>query len=246
MKFCLPAEREKVALLIPAAGRGLRMGGHSPKQYLELLGKPLIVHTLEKFISIAFFKQIVIIVAREEENLCRKILASHFPRHKFTFCLGGAERQQTVAKGLACLDGEINLVCVHDAVRPLVEHALIVEVLKAAASFGAATAAVRVKDTIKICTADGFGAKTLQRDELVAVQTPQAFHRELLEEAHRRAEELNYTATDDSSLVEKLGRRVKLVEGSYTNIKITTPEDMLLAQVLLHRKQGKGDGFICV
>ena len=154
------------------------------------------------------------------------------------FCLGGERRQDSVAAGLQHLDRDWTWVVVHDAARPLVTPGLVERGLKAAAEVGAAVAAVPVADTIKLAGADGTVKQTLERGSLYAVQTPQVFRRDIIDTAYHR---VTGDATDDASLVERAGYRVRLFPGDHDNIKVTTPEDLVVAAALWKERQRKGE-----
>ena len=223
----------KAAVIIPAAGQGHRMGpGGRPKQYLPLLGKPIVRWTLEACAAARSVAQLILVVAPGDVDACTQWLLTVPWDKPVQVVAGGAERQESVARGLAAVAADVSLVAVHDGVRPLLEPALLDAVLAAAARHGAATAAVPVKDTVKQVR-DGWVEATPDRASLRLVQTPQAFHRALLVEAHRQAQAAGWQATDDAALVERLGHGVAVVEGAYDNLKITTAEDLLLAETLL-------------
>jgi len=224
---------QKAAVIIPAAGQGHRMGqGGRPKQYLPLLGKPIVRWTLEACAAARSVSQLVLVVAPEDVEPCRRWVREATGDKPIQVVAGGAERQESVYRGLAAVGEDVPLVAVHDGVRPLMQPALLDMVVFAAARHGAATAAVPAKDTVKQVK-DGWVQATPDRSSLRLVQTPQAFRRELLVEAHARARSAGWQATDDAALVERLGHPVAVVDGAYDNIKITTAEDLLLAETLL-------------
>ena len=225
----------KAAVIIPAAGRGHRMGqGARPKQFLPLFGKPIVRWTVEACAAARSVAQLVLVVAPEDVDACRSWI-SDATEKPVQVVAGGDERQVSVQRGLAAVPASVPLVAVHDGVRPLVQPALLDQVVAAAARHGAATAAVPLKDTVKQVR-DGWVQITPDRASLRAVQTPQAFRRDLLVEAHTRAQADRWLATDDAALVERLGHPVAVVDGAYDNIKITTPEDLLLAETLLRAR----------
>ncbi|WP_194174854.1 2-C-methyl-D-erythritol 4-phosphate cytidylyltransferase [Desulfofundulus thermobenzoicus] len=220
--------------VIVAAGRSLRMGQGINKQLLPLGGIPVLARSLQVFERAVPVKGYVLVAGRDDverfNNMARQ---QWFCRKLLSVVAGGGSRQESVFNGLLALPRETAVVLVHDGARPLVYTGLVERVAEAAARWGAAIAAVPVKDTVKQAGPDEFAARTLPRDSLWLAQTPQAFHYALLVEAHQRAREEKITATDDASLVEAMGRPVKLVPGSYRNIKITTPEDLAVAEALL-------------
>jgi len=221
-------------VLIPAAGMGRRMGCSGNKQYLQLAGRPLLARTLALFEVSPLVASIRLVVPADEIDYCRREIVARYGCTKVTAVVaGGAERQDSVRLGLEAqpLD-EAALVLIHDGARPLLDPALIAAVAAAAADTGAAIVAVPVKDTIKQVAAERIVA-TPDRRCLWAAQTPQAFRYGLIRKAHRQALAAGFAGTDDASLVERLGRPVAVVAGNYRNLKITTPEDLLLAEALL-------------
>ncbi|MBS3898591.1 MAG: 2-C-methyl-D-erythritol 4-phosphate cytidylyltransferase [Dethiobacter sp.] len=227
----------RAAVIIPAAGRGLRMGKNINKQYLPLCGKPLLAHTLGACIDSQFFFAIIVVVTPGEEDFFRRdVLLPWLPQDKITIVTGGTERQDSVYKGLQALAADTDLVCIHDGARPLVSASLFYNCLSEAEQHGAAITAVPVKDTIKIVAANQV-ISTPPRDTLWAVQTPQAFRFDLLLNVHRRASSENFYATDDAALLERYGYAVRVVAGDYENIKVTTPEDLVVAETLIRGRQ---------
>lgn len=206
------------------------MESKESKQFLLLHSTPIFLHTLQIFESHPRVDEIVLAI-REEE---REKVLYWIDQAKLTkvtqLVTGGKERQESVYNGLRVLHTEY--VLVHDAVRPFVTHQQIDELIEALATWKAAVLGVPVKDTIKLVNDQGIVEATPERRKLWAVQTPQAFRRELLLRAHEYAIEKQIVATDDAMLIEKLGIPVKMVPGDYTNIKITTPEDLILAETI--------------
>lgn len=207
------------------------------KQYLKLAGKPVVSYSLAAALAANCFTQIVVVVTPGEEELFRRdVLLPFFPEQELHVVTGGKERQDSVSNGLAVLVEKVTYVCVHDGARPLAEAALFARCLKVAQARGAAIAAVRVKDTIKVVDDKGQVLTTPPREQLWAVQTPQFFRRDWLELAHQRAKEEGFQGTDDASLLEHYGYPVQIIQASYENIKVTTPEDLLLAEAVLGRR----------
>lgn len=233
--------KQKAYLLIAAAGRGKRMGGEINKNYLSLAGKPILAHTLEKFLKLDIFSQVIVIIAPgEEEIFRRRVLIPFFcPEEDLVVLEGGAGRQDSIFNGLRYLYSQKvppgAPVCIHDGVRPLVSEGLIRRVYQEALLTGAVVPAVPLKDTVKEINGEANVLNTPPRDKLRAVQTPQCFKFSLLWRAFCRAQKDNFQGSDDSSLVERTGVKVKVVPGEYENIKITTPEDLEIAEVLLRR-----------
>jgi 2-C-methyl-D-erythritol 4-phosphate cytidylyltransferase len=218
-------------VVIPAAGQGKRMKAGVNKQLIELQNEPLIVRTLKVFESDEWCRGIIVVI-NEAERTQFEQLFSRFHIKKITAIVsGGKERQHSVYNGLkAAKNGDI--VLIHDGARPFVTIEHIHELVKEAKKHGAAIPAVRVKDTIKKVR-DQFVEETVERSSLWAVQTPQAFHVSLVLRAHEQAQKDGYIGTDDASLVERIGGKVKIVEGDYRNIKLTTPDDLLFAEAIL-------------
>lgn len=227
----------KYSVVIPAAGQGKRMKAGKNKQFLKLQGEEIIVHTVRLFEKDPNCRRIVV-VANTEEVALMSAMMDKCDFEKVTVAAGGKERQDSVRNGLQSLE-EDGIILVHDGARPFVEQKVIAELVERAGERGAAIAAVRVKDTIKRVEGDSV-VETLKRDELWAVQTPQAFQAALLRKAHVKAEQEGYTATDDASLIEWIGQTVVIVEGSYHNLKLTTPEDMTVAQLISKERERNG------
>jgi 2-C-methyl-D-erythritol 4-phosphate cytidylyltransferase len=234
--------RPKNVAIVPAAGLGRRMGGQK-KTYLALAGLPVLTHTLRALEACAAITAIIVVTTPGDEEFCLREVIEPAGIRKVTAVLpGGKTRQDSVAIGLASVPAiaeTASVVIVHDGARPLVTIDIIERTIAAAETKGAAIAAVRVKDSIKEVS-EGVVTKTLARDTLYAVQTPQAFDRELLRRAHKRASEDGFIGTDEASLVERLGVEITVVEGSYENIKITTPEDLLVAESILKKRNEEG------
>ena len=223
------------SVIIPAAGFGERMGSAIGKQFLLLNGRPIIVHTLAQFQRAAVIDEIIVVTREESFPMLETLIAEAGLSKVRRLVKGGERRQDSVANGLAAVNESCDIVLVHDAVRPFIAQAAIAQVVDAAAAFGAAIVAVRAKDTMKQAGSDGRVEKTLDRSFLWNVQTPQAFRLSILREAYALAASHTAAATDDSSLVEQLGIAPVIVEGSYDNIKITTPEDLLVGELLAAR-----------
>ncbi len=224
----------EVAAVVPAAGSGSRMGKLTKKQFLSLGGIPVLGHTLKILDDSRVIDRIVIVSGIGEEDYCRSAVAGKLGIGKVSAIVaGGRERQDSVYNGLLALSPDTGIVVIHDGVRPLLSADSLEVVVEAARTYGAATLAVPVKDTVKKEGGGGFVSGTLSRENLWLAQTPQAFQYSLIISAHRRAREENCLATDDAGLVELMGYQVKIVQGSYLNIKITTPEDLLLAESII-------------
>ena len=204
------------------------------KPYLKLAKKPILTHTIQRFEQNTAVDAIFVIVDEADFSECRTAVLEPYPFTKVQELVAGGEtRQMSVYNGVRALSEDVEFVIVHDGVRPFVTDEMIFECLTAADECGAAVAAVPVKDTIKVADEDCFITQTPERERLWAVQTPQVFRKSLLKEAHQLAQARQITGTDDAVLVEQLGFPVKLVMGSYANLKITTPVDLQVAEVLL-------------
>ncbi|MEG6523924.1 2-C-methyl-D-erythritol 4-phosphate cytidylyltransferase [Desulfotomaculum sp. 1211_IL3151] len=226
-----------IIAIIPAAGVGSRMGSQVKKQYLTLQDRPVLTHTVGILEKTPEITGIVLVVASGEEVPCRELLLQANLFSKLMAVVpGGDHRQNSVYNGLCNLSSTTELVVIHDGARPLIQVDQISNVIKEARQVGAAALAVPVKDTVKMINDQGYVVTTPDREKLWAVQTPQVFRYDLIWEAHQAARAKGFYATDDCALVEALGKQVKLVQGSYENIKITTPEDMVLAEAFLRRR----------
>lgn len=219
----------KIAVIV-ASGTGSRMGAEIPKQFLPLQGKPVLVHTLEKFLSIPGC-EVVLALSAQGMAFWEPIAASYFPEHNISVVLGGETRFHSVKNVLDSLALEEDaLVAVHDAVRPLVHLNTILNAFLIAEQFGAAVTCVDSKDSVRLV--EGDRNRALERKNVKMIQTPQTFQSRVLNAAY--AAEYRESFTDDASVVEAAGFPIHLVEGAYTNFKITTPEDLALAEHLLH------------
>lgn len=217
--------------IIVAGGKGLRMGNEIPKQFLEVAGKPILMHTITRFFECKPSIQIILVLPKVQfefwEELCEK--------YKFTIShtvvAGGNTRTDSVRNGLNTIKNN-GLVAVHDGVRPFATEELINQSFEVAEKKGSAIAAVPLKDSIRKMI-DNNESESLNRSNYQLVQTPQTFQIKLLKEAYAKAENSTQTFTDDASVVEAIGHKVSLVRGSYQNIKITTPEDLIFAEAIL-------------
>lgn len=231
----------KVSAIVLSAGRGFRMGGSTPKQYLEIDNLPVIVRTLNLFDESRQIEEIILVVDLESLDLVKKTMVQYSIKKLKAIVPGGQERSHSVYQGLARVSEESSLVVVHDGVRPFFTLALLERVIEKAKITGAAIPGVPVKDTIKICDEKGLVVSTPARENLWAIQTPQAFRKDWLIEAYQQVMDEGIIATDDAGLLEKMGRPVCVVMGDYENIKLTTPEDLLLAEGILRRRKGLCD-----
>jgi len=236
----------KVAVILPAAGLGTRMGRQSPekegtsrKQFMLLDGRPILLHTIHKFVSCPSVTEIVVALRKEDMPWVSEMLAAEGPAKPVRLVEGGDTRQQSVENGLAVLGPDVEMVAVHDAVRPFIEPSVIEKTIQEAAQCGAAIVGIVPVDTVKQVKRNKIHG-TIPRDRLVLAQTPQIFRHDLLERAFAKAREDGFTGTDESSLVERLEQvEVSVVSGSDRNIKITKPSDMDLARLFLADEAGQ-------
>lgn len=223
----------KYTVMIPAAGSGQRMGAGYNKLFLRLGDKPIFIHTLLVFEEDSACAGIILAVKQEERLEIESMLKQFGITKVRALVDGGTERQYSVA---ACIreHTEKGIVLVHDAARPFIRQSVIAELVEAARTSGAAIAGVKAKDTMKLAPS-GIVEETVDRDLLWIVQTPQAFQYDVLKKASDKAELDGFLGTDESMLVERLGHPVRIVEGTYDNVKITTQEDLVFGEVLLKR-----------
>jgi 2-C-methyl-D-erythritol 4-phosphate cytidylyltransferase/2-C-methyl-D-erythritol 2,4-cyclodiphosphate synthase len=235
---------KKIAVIIAAAGSGNRMGSGIPKQYMEILGKPVLTRSVEAFENNASTDEIYLVVNQDFTDFCRELyLGERSGMGKVKGIVpGGAQRQDSVYAALSTIPEDVDFVLVHDGARPFVTEETIEALIEGTVKHGAAVAAVPVKDTIKSAE-DGIFSETLDRSRLYSIQTPQGFGRKLLKQAYERAFSENFYGTDDAVLVEKMGEKVYLVKGDYHNIKITTKEDIILGEAILGEETRIGTGY---
>ncbi len=228
---------ETAGAIIVAAGRGKRMGTKESKQFMPLSGKPVLIYALQAFDQTERFEHLVVVTGEQDTKRVRALAASYQIRTPVTVVTGGEERQYSVYAGLQEL--ACKWVLVHDAARPFIQPADIERCLSAAQEHdSAAVLAVRVKDTIKAADTNGVITHTPDRSTLWTVQTPQAFRTDRLREAHMQAAAARFLGTDDAMLIERSGGRVHVVEGSYENIKLTTPDDWRWAEEKVKQADG--------
>lgn len=216
--------------MIPAAGQGLRLGGAAPKALVRVGNTPLLGLTLRRFAEFGLIDGAVIVVPGGHEAVFGEVLSASFPACAFCLVAGGAQRQESVRKGLDRLAPDTDIVVIHDAARPFVSPVSIRASIDAAAACGAATVAIPAVDTILEADHDAYLLSTPDRKRLWACQTPQTFQVDVIRGAHAWAREEGLVMTDDASLVRCAGQRVKLVEGTPLNFKITTQTDLALAR----------------
>ena len=226
-----------VTAIFPAAGKGKRMQAGMNKVLVELEGVPILVRTLARFSRCQAVDRLVVVVAAHEVDFVTDMLTGadrEYGLKPWQVTAGGSERQYSVWNGIQAVQGASDdIILVHDAARPLVSEKTILETIRVAEEKGAAIAAVPAKNTIKMCNSAGEVVETPDRSRLWEVQTPQGFRRDILVWANQQAMAEGFLGTDDASLVERLGRKVVIVESDYRNIKLTTPEDMVIAKAFL-------------
>ena len=218
------------------------MGSNVPKQFLLVDGKPILHHTLSVFDQCSVVDEIVLVVSEKEIDKAQQEIESFHPKVTKVIA-GGEQRQDSVSNGLLSLDSKTDVVVIHDGVRPFVSPDLIRETVEAARDFGAAIAAIPVSDTIKKVDKEGRVERTVDRSGLWRIQTPQTFQVSLLKEAFEKARVDNFYGTDESSLIEYLGREVKVIPGSEFNIKITRSEDLILGETIAALVKANGFGM---
>lgn len=231
----------KSIALIPAAGSGKRMCSSVNKQYMNLSGLPILARTIAVFEQSPQIDAIYLVVPAEEITYCREhVVEAHGFRKVAAIVPGGKERQNSVMNGLLAIRqaaGADDVILIHDGVRPFITAAIIAEAIKIARCNDGALVAVPCKDTIKTVCED-FVFATPPRETLWQAQTPQAFRLGTILEAHLAAEKDGYTGTDDASLVERQGGKIRVLRGDYRNIKITTPDDLVLAETFFSAEDG--------
>jgi 2-C-methyl-D-erythritol 4-phosphate cytidylyltransferase len=238
-------EAFEAGAVIPAAGSGRRINAPVNKIMLPLLGRSVLEHTLEVFLASNLIKILVLAVKRDEKDAIHSQITGITNKYgkKIVLVEGGAERQDSVAHGLEYLrrwtgwKSRKRLVAIHDAARPLITVDLLHQSLMAGLDCGAVGIGVPLKDTIKEVDAEGIVIATPDRSKFWAIQTPQVFDLDLLLECYQKAKESRLLFTDDCGVVEFCGHSVKLIPGSYENLKITTPEDLILAEAILRRRE---------
>lgn len=231
----------RIAAIIPAAGAGTRMEGDIPKQFMELDSRPILITTLTVFENWSGVDEVIVAVPANEQERMSEWVDRYNLGKISQIVSGGPRRQDSVYNGLKTVGEEVDIVLVHDGVRPLVTPQILQSCAEKASHTGAAIAAVPIKDTVKEAGDEKTVLRTLDRGRLWSVQTPQGFRREILVKAMEQAARDSFTGTDEASLVERLDIPVSIIEGSYENIKITTPEDLLLAKFIINtRRAGPG------
>lgn len=222
-----------MALIIPAAGKGERLGEDVPKPYIKVAGKSILEHSLLKFKDVSGLGEVIVATSREYLDVTEQLLDRIFPGLHCSVVEGGDERQDSIRNALEEIADRTGLIAVHDAVRPFVTKEQIENCIDEASRSGGAVLAIPARDTIKVARKNLEIDETPDRSKLWQAQTPQIFWAALLREAYQYARDHNYLGSDDSSLVEKIGGKVVLVEGSSQNFKITHPHDLEIARFLM-------------
>lgn len=228
---------EKLAVIIPAAGSGSRMGTRVPKPFIKLKGFTILEHTIKAFAGISNLNEIIIATSSEWEEEVKLILQNYKDKiQNLKVVRGGDERQNSIYNALQSVSDEVTIIAVHDAVRPFINQELIQKCCKEAAEYGGAIIAVPAKDTIKKVNTEKTILETPDRNYLWQAQTPQIFQKQLLLNAYKSAIESRFIGTDDASLVERINGEVKVVEGDRRNLKITYPIDLKVAELILEER----------
>jgi 2-C-methyl-D-erythritol 4-phosphate cytidylyltransferase len=224
----------RVVAVIPAAGVGKRMGTGINKPFLHIGNKPILAQTLLRFEYSTNVSEVYVVVSKSEEIRCREDIVKKYNLKKVTkIVIGGVERHDSVRNGLNAIESKCDIVMIHDGIRPFITTQLIDECISKTLQYNASVVATPIKETVKAISPDGEIIETLDRNKLWLAQTPQTFKYDIIKRAYENASQNNICGTDDSSLVELLGVKVKIIVGSYENIKITTPEDLIIAEALL-------------
>ena len=223
-----------ISAIILAGGKGKRMNSSISKQFIEIKGKPIIYYTIKKFNDNKKIDNIIVVLSQEEIEYFKENILKKYDLKVDKIVVGGAERQDSVYNGLKSLENsETDIVLIHDGARPFISDRIIDEGIKYAAIYGACAPGVMPKDTINIKDENNFSINTPNRETLVSIQTPQAFKFSEILECHKKVQIDKLVVTDDTMVAEKYGNKVYLYDGEYTNIKVTTPEDLILGEKLI-------------
>ena len=221
------------SVVIVSAGKGSRMKADINKQFLKLNQKEVIAHTIDKFYNNENIDEIVVVVREDESDFFKEHIIDKYKYENIKIAFGGKERQDSVFNGLKSVDKSCEIVLIHDGARPFVTDEIINNSIESAKENKCVIVGVAVKDTIKVINENNEVLDTPDRSTLWSIQTPQVFTYESIMKSHKKAKEENYYGTDDSMLMEHFGYKVTVVEGSYNNIKITTPEDLKIGEEIL-------------
>ena len=223
-----------VSVIIAAGGRGTRMGAMINKVYMQLCGREVLSYTIEAFEKNSLTDEIIVVTGENEIELCKSMIAKYGFNKVSAVTVGGSSRRESVYNGIALAVGDI--IAIHDGARALISQEEINAVIADCKKYGAAAVGVSIKDTLKSADKNGFITGTVDREKTYSIHTPQVFMRDIIVNAHKKAYEENIEATDDCALVES-SVNIKITKGSYNNIKLTTPEDMIMAENIL--REGK-------
>ncbi|MDT8715792.1 2-C-methyl-D-erythritol 4-phosphate cytidylyltransferase [Clostridium sp. 19966] len=219
--------------LIVAAGRGKRMKSDIPKQYMNINGKPIIYYTLKAYSNCHDIDAIVLVVSPDDKEYVTKEIIEKYNIKKVTAVVpGGKERYNSVLNGLKAIK-DCNIVLIHDGARPFISSHIIKDGIRYAEKYGCSACGIQPKDTIKVVNSDRISEKTLDRSKLVAIQTPQCFKYDIILKCHEKLRQEEGIATDDTMVAEKYGHEVFIYDGDYRNIKITTPEDLKIGEIMV-------------
>ena len=221
-----------VSAIILAGGKGKRMGKDISKQFILVKDKPIIYYTIKKFNQCKLIDEIILVLPKDEIEYCKKEVLEKYSLKVDKIVEGGKERQDSVYNGLKAVKNS-DIVLIHDGARPFVSKRIMLEGIENAKKYGAAAPGVMPKDTIKVKDELSFSKETLKRESLIAIQTPQVFKKDIIVKCNERVRKDNISVTDDTMVVENYGYKVYLYEGDYTNIKVTTPEDLILCEYLV-------------
>lgn len=225
------------AAVIVAAGKGKRMGTEISKQFLPLRGKEILAHTVEKFEHAENIRDIVLVTGQDSLQDVQDMVQEYGWQKIISVVAGGKERQDSVWNGLLAVSEDTEIVLIHDGVRPFVTEDILNLSIETAVEMGGCVAGVPAKDTIKVCNSENISVDTPDRSTLWQIQTPQTFQKERIVKAYKQAKDAGFIGTDDASLAEYSGYPVKVIMGSYRNIKITTQEDLLIGEAFLKEGQ---------
>ena len=223
--------------VIVAAGKGRRMGTEVSKQFLPLCGKEILAHSVEKFEKAEKIRDIVLVTGEDSLLDVRDMAQEYGWKKIVSVVAGGKERQDSVWNGLQAVSDDTDIVLIHDGVRPFVTEDILNHSIETAVEMGSCVAGVPAKDTIKVCNGEDIAVATPDRSTLWQIQTPQTFRKDLIMQAYQKAKAEGFVGTDDASLAEYSGCPVKVIMGSYRNIKITTKEDLLIGEAFLKEEQ---------
>lgn len=230
----------RTVAIILAGGTGKRMGTSINKQFLLLEGKPIIVHTMQIFEECRAIDGFYLVVNQKDIPYIQEEILENYRFNKLVkLVVGGKLRQDSVMNGLEAIDPPCEIVVIHDGARPFVTPSFIEKGISLMEMFEAVIPAIHIKDTVKVISKEGFVLKTLERDSLWYVQTPQTFKYELILKAYRDGMAKKILGYDDATFIELLGKKIKVIEGSPYNIKITTPEDLVIAKGLISQLKGE-------